>query len=263
MLRKKLHRGNFNVTINNGNNLVEIDELTDNFNKMARNLSQLNFIQKDFINNVSHEFKTPLTVIQGYIRLLEDEHITDDERKEYLKIIKEETNRLSILSSNSLKLSRIENQEKIINKIEYKLDEQIRKCIVSLEPYWQEKNIKFDIELDSIKIKQDKEILEQVWTNLIQNAIKFSDNNSKISVSAKIKNKTAIIKVKDNGIGIKDAEFERIFDKFYQADKSHSKEGNGLGLNIVKKIIDLSNGEIKVNSKIGEYTEFTVLLPLN
>lgn len=258
---KRVSKGEFDIELKKVRN-DEIGELTENFNKMTKALGRLEYLQKDFISNVSHEFKSPIFVIQGYIKLLEDDNLSKEERQKYLKIIKEETDKLSLLSANSLRLSKLENQEKQMNKEKFSLDEQIRKCVLSLEPKWRSKNIEFDIKLKNTEICAEKELLEQVWINLIENAIKFSNENGKIFIKLKTQEQNVIISIKDEGIGIKKEKLERIFEKFYQADQAHSGEGSGLGLTIVNRIIILCNGNIDVKSELGKGTEFIITLPI-
>lgn len=258
---KKVAKGDFDIDLKTKRK-DEIGELVNNFNKMTADLKKQEYLQKEFINNVSHEFKTPLSSIQGVTQLLESDDLSEEEKKEYLEIIKEETTRLSNLSTNILRLSKIENQDAQQNKVTYNLTEQIRKSILLLEPSWSKKNIEFDIELEDININAEKELLQQVWINLLNNAIKFSNENGKIKVTSSVSNDEAIIEIHDNGIGIEKEKIERIFDRFYQADNSHSKEGNGLGLTIVKRIISLCNGEIDVESKYEEGTKFIIKLPI-
>lgn len=257
---KEISKGNFDVTVEKFRD-DEIADFTDSFNKMVKELASLDYLKKDFISNVSHEFKTPLSIIDGYIDLLEDENISPEERKEYLNTIREETGRLTNLSTNALRLSKLENQEEPKNKQEFSLDEQIRKCILLLENSWNNKNIKMNVKLANVSIYNEPELLEQVWINLLNNSIKFSNENSTISVNLLVKNKVATVIIEDEGIGIEKEKLERIFEKFYQADKSHSKEGNGLGLAIVQRIIRLCDGTIKVESELGKGTKFWVELP--
>lgn len=258
---KEISKGNFDVTVEKFRD-DEIGDFTDSFNKMVKELASLDYLKKDFISNVSHEFKTPLSIIDGYIDLLEDENISPEERKEYLNTIREETGRLTNLSTNTLRLSKLENQEEPKNKQEFSLDEQIRKCILLLENSWNNKNIKMNVKLAKVSIYNEPELLEQVWINLLNNSIKFSNENSTISVNLLVKNKVATVIIEDEGIGIEKEKLERIFEKFYQADKSHSKEGNGLGLAIVQRIIRLCDGTIKVESELGKGTKFWVELPI-
>lgn len=257
---KEVAKGNFNVHIDNKSK-DEIGELTRNFNKMTEQLKGIEYLRKDFISNVSHEFKTPIASIQGFAKLLQDKSITDIDRHEYLEIIVEETSRLSKLTSNILRLSKLENQEMVINKTTFSLDEQIRKVIVLLEHEWSKKNIDFNLNLESVFFNSDEELLQQVWINLINNAIKFSSINSIISIKL-IKLKSCIqITISDNGIGMDENTIERIFEKFYQGDKAHASEGNGLGLSLVKRIVDLCHGKICVSSNYGQGTTFIVELP--
>lgn len=258
---QKVSKGNFDIELQTLRQ-DELGELIENFNKMTSDLKKQELLQKDFINSVSHEFKTPISSIQGVTQLLESGNLSEEEKQEYLEIIKEETTRLFNLSSDILRLSKIENQEKLQNQEEYNLSEQIRKCILLLEPNWTKKNIEFDIKLKDIKINAEKELLQLVWINLLGNAIKFSNENGTIKVLSKIQENSVIVEIIDNGIGIKEEHIERIFDRFYQADSSHSKDGNGLGLAIVKKVINLCNGAITVESEFGKGTNFIVRLPI-
>lgn len=255
---KEIADGNFDVELKSKVN-DEIGELTENFNKMANTLKNVEYLQKDFMRNVSHEFKTPVASIQGFANLLKDETISEQEKNEYLDIIAEESKRLSNLSTNVLKLSKIENKDFKLNIEEFELDEQIRKSILILEQQWNKKKINFDLKLKPVKIKADKELLQQVWMNIIGNAIKFSNDNGKIVVSLKqTEDRKVIVEIKDNGIGIPQEKQERIFERFYQADKSHSSKGNGLGLTICKKIISLHKGTISFKSKEGKGTSFKI-----
>jgi len=257
---KEVAKGNFNVHIDNKSK-DEIGELSRNFNKMTDQLKGIEYLRKDFISNVSHEFKTPIASIQGFAKLLQNENISDIDKQEYLEIIVEETSRLSKLTSNILKLSKLENEGMIINKTIFSLDEQIRKVIVLLEHEWSKKKIDFNINLESLLFKGDDELLQQVWINLISNAIKFSNINSIISVKL-IKLKSCIkITISDNGIGMDENTIERIFEKFYQGDKTHASEGNGLGLSLVKRIIDMCEGKIYIKSIPCKGTTFTIELP--
>lgn len=261
MATKEISKGNYDIELTGTDN-NEIGELTQNFNKMANVLKNVEYLQKDFMSNVSHEFKTPVASIQGFAKLLKDENISKEEKEEYLNIIIEESNRLSNLSTNVLKLSKIENKDFKLNLEPFSLDEQIRKSILILEPRWSKKNIEFELDLETTSLIADKDLLQQVWINLIGNAIKFSDKKGEIIISLKEKdNNVAEIKIKDNGIGISRKNQERIFDRFYQVNKSHSQEGNGLGLTISKKIIELHKGTINVESKEYEGTEFKINLP--
>jgi signal transduction histidine kinase len=258
---KKVASGDFNVKLESQRE-DEIGELTQNFNQMVNELGKVEVIQKDFINNVSHEIKTPISSIQGFAKLLEDENLPEAERKEYAEIIIEESNRLLNLSTNILRLSKIQNQGKIVRKDHINITEQLRKAIAVLENKWNEKSLTFNISAKDVYYDGDEELTFQVWMNLIDNAIKFSKQNGKITIDVKEENDEVVVKIKDNGMGMSKEEQERIFTRFYQIDKSHSQEGSGLGLSIVKSIIDLSGGKIEVESKENSGTTFIIKLPI-
>lgn len=258
---KKVSSGDFKVRLETKRN-DEIGELTNNFNQMVKELGSIEVLQKDFINNVSHEIKTPITSIQGFAKLLEDDNISKEEKQEYLNIIVEESNRLLNISTNILRLSKLQNQEKITKKDSINVTEQIRKTISLLEPKWKQKNILFNISTQEVYYYGDEEITFQIWINLIDNAIKFSRENGKISINIKQEDCNIVVKIKDNGIGMDENEQQKIYTRFYQIDQSHSQEGSGLGLSIVKRIVDLSNGKIEVESKKNIGTTFTIKLPV-
>ncbi len=257
---KKVAEGDFSVRLETKRD-DETKELVDNFNRMVKQLGKTEILQKDFIDNISHEIKTPINSIQGFTKLLDDNNLSEQERKEYINIILEETNRLLKLSSNILKLAKLQHQDKIINNQEINLSEQIKKAVLLLEPKWKDKNINFSIDAKEVYFYGDEDLLFQVWTNLLDNAIKFSNANGKISVKISIVQDKIEVSIKDNGIGMDSDELEMIYTRFYQIDKSHSGEGSGLGLAIVKRIVEISNGEINVESEKGKGTTFTVVLP--
>lgn len=240
----------------------EVGELIENFNTMVCELKKNETLKSDFISNVSHEFKTPLSSIQGYATLLQDESLSKSEKERYLKCIIQSTSSLSELVNNILKITKIDNQKISIEKQNYELDEQIRESILSFENEWNNKEIEFDLELEKIHINADKVLMVNVWNNLISNAIKYSHPKGVIHIRLYQEDKKIIIIIKDEGIGIPQESLPYIFDKFYQVEKSHNGEGNGLGLALVKKIVNLSNGTIKVNSKINQGSEFIITLPL-
>ena len=257
---QQIAKGNFKVKIDEipvDEDDSEMNELIKNFNIMAAKLAEIETLRNDFISNVSHEFKTPLATIQGYVTLLGDEKLTNEERKKYVDIIFDATTKLTNLTSNILKISKLENQEVEIVKLEYNLSEQLREVIILLQASWEKKNIVFDINLDDCIISSDEELLMQVWINVLTNAIKFSYDFGKIEVNLKCHSNYVIIKFKDYGCGMSEETLLHMFDKFYQGDKSHSKEGNGLGLALSKQIITLCNGKITANSKLDEGTIVT------
>ena len=259
---KRVARGDFNVQIEPSKSSDEMSELIENFNRMVKNLANIETLKQDFVANVSHEFKTPLATIQGYSTLLQDETLSAEERKTYTKYIIIATKQLSSLTTNILKLSKIENNAESFEKKKYDCAEQIRQAILFLETQWTEKNIDLDINITNAEIFANEELLMQVWLNIIGNAIKFSSYGSPIRINTMTRNGKFLFSVKDHGCGMDETTKRRIFDKFYQGDNSHSKEGNGLGLSLVKKIIDISGGEIYIKSAKGEGTEFLVVLPL-
>ena len=187
--------------------------------------------------------------------------MSEQERKEYINIILEETNRLLKLSNNILKLAKLQHQDKIINNEEINLSEQIKKAVLLLEPKWKDKNINFSVDAKEVYFYGDEDLLFQVWTNILDNAIKFSNENGKISVKISVAQDKISVSIKDNGIGMDSEELGMIYTRFYQIDKSHSGEGSGLGLAIVKRIVEISNGEINVQSEKGKGTTFAIILP--
>ena len=258
---KEVASGNFAVQLETTRE-DEIGELTTNFNEMVKDLGSIEFLQKEFIDNVSHEIKTPITSIQGFADLLDDDTLTPEERKEYIGIIKEEANRLLNLSNNTLKLSKLQNQTKITSNEQFDVSEQIRKSILLLKPKWKEKEITFNVSIEEKYFYGDEDLTFQIWVNLIENAIKFSKQQGTIDIILKEENDFIVVKIKDYGIGMSEEEQKKIFDRFYQIDKSHSGVGSGLGLAIVKRIIELSNGTIEVESKEGKGTTMLIKLPL-
>ena len=259
---KKVAKGDFTVKVETKRR-DEIGILADNFNIMVDGLNSIDHLRKDFISNVSHEFKTPIASIQGFTKLLADENISNKEKNEYINIIMEETNRLSNLSSNMIKLSQFENQEIVTNKVAYKLDEQLRKAIIMLEEKINQKNIKMALKSDPITIVQDKDLTMEIWINLLSNAVKFTNENGKIDVSIEKVDEYIVVQIKDNGIGISKEKQERIFERFYQAEKSHKSEGSGLGLAIVKRIVELIDGKIEIESEKDIGTTIKVFLKLD
>lgn len=255
----EVKEGNFKVKIDNIYK-EETKDLIDNFNLMVDELRKSEMLKSDFISSVSHEFKTPLSSIQGYATLLLDDTLSDGEKQKYTKYIIDSVQKLNILVTNILKISKISNQNIVVEPIEFSLDEQIRESILLLEQLWVDKNLELDIELEKISIKTDKELLSNVWNNLIGNAIKFSNCNNKIEIKSQVINNEIKISIKDYGIGIKKENIPYIFNKFYQGDSSRTIEGHGLGLAIVKSILELINGKIEVISEENVGSEFIVIL---
>lgn len=254
-------QGEFDIHIKGGNEKTELGNLIINFNKMVDGLKQIETLQTDFIVNVSHEFKTPLSTISGYSMLLQDSDLTKQERDAYVSNILSATQRLSSLTTNILKLSKIENNTFTIDKKPYNLAEQIRQNVLLYEKEWNEKELNLEIELPETCIfNGDDELFSGVWNNLIGNAIKFTDNSGTIRIHLQENAQEITVVIQDTGIGIPPEKLSRIFEKFYQGDLSRSKEGNGLGLALVKKIIDTTGNKIFVESTENVGSKFTVVL---
>ncbi|MDQ0872460.1 two-component system phosphate regulon sensor histidine kinase PhoR [Paenibacillus sp. V4I3] len=261
---QSMSRGDFNVSVDNNPHGGPFVELVDSINNMAVELGQLEKMRQEFISNVSHEIQSPLTSISGFSRALQNDQITAAERKHYLEIIEAESTRLSKLSDNLLKLSSLESQHHPFEPKSYRLDKQIRNHILTCEPQWVDKDIEMDVELEEITLIADEDLLSQVWTNLIHNAIKFTPNGGTIGVHLISSRDEAVIRISNNGAGISEEDRAHIFERFYKADKSRNRMsgGNGLGLSIVKKITEMHQGTIAVVSAPEEKTTFTVRLPL-
>ena len=255
----KVAKGNFDISLQSDNR-SEIGELTVNFNKMAKELQSNQMIHNDFITNVSHEFKTPLSTILGYATLLQDEELSPKDHDEYVNKIITSTKRISLLSSNILKLSKLENQEIVVNQKDFLLDEQILNVILELEREWSLKSINWNVELDEASFYGDANLMSQIWYNIIYNSIKFSKANGTISITLKKTENDISISIKDNGIGMNEETLKHIFVKFYQRDTSRNIQGNGLGLAIVKRIAELSSIRIEVTSTENEGSNFTFFL---
>ncbi len=241
----------------------EIDELIKCYNKMAQELGGIEMFRENFINSFSHELKTPIVSIQGFAKQLKKENLSEEKKQEYIDIIISESKRLTNLSSNILMLSKLENQQIITDKTSFSLDEQLRNCILLLEKQWTAKNISFDIDMQEIQYTTNAEMLSQVWVNIIGNAIKFSPEGSTISVRLSKKDDTITAAIADHGIGMDQQTISHIFERFYQGDRAHAAEGNGLGLPLVKRIVELCSGNIRVESQYGKGTNFIVTLPQN
>lgn len=240
----------------------EFQELSECFNQMTDELAGIEMFRSDFINNFSHEFKTPIVSILGFAKLLRSQEPDDAQSREYLDIIIEESRRLSDLSATVLNLSKVESLTLLTDKTVYSLSEQIRESILLLESKWSKKQINFDIDMEEVMITANEPLLKQVWMNLLDNAVKFSPAAGSITITLRSKNGNAVFSVKDQGEGIDDKTIKFIFDKFYQGDTSHNIEGNGLGLPLVKKILELHRGEVSVQSQAEKGCIFIVRLPV-
>lgn len=240
----------------------EVGQLMENFNHMTAELQSIEYLQKDFISNVSHEFKTPIASIQGFATLLQSPDLDENARCEYTDIIVKESRRLSRLSQNLLKLSKLESQLRLDNPAPYGLDEQLRRTVLLLQPEWEPKMILWDLdELPDVTYTGDEALMQQVWINLLSNAIKFSPPGGEIALRLTVQ-EGITVRIIDQGPGMSSEVQERIFERFYQGDSSHKAEGNGLGLPLCRRIVELSKGSIAVESQPGEGSTFIVRLPL-
>ena len=238
----------------------EYDLIIENLNTLAEELGKSRVLKVDFISNVSHELKTPLAVIRNYAALLQSDDLSAETRDKYVKTVSRAAKRLSDLVTNILKLNKLENQEIDPENELVDLTASISQAVIEFEEWIEQKNITLDCDLDDLKIVSSPTYLEIVWNNLLSNAVKFTGAGGQISVRLKERDGNAVIAVTDTGCGISPETGARIFDKFYQGDTSHSQEGNGLGLALVKKVIDIVGGEISVSSELGKGSTFTVVL---
>ncbi|UVI27720.1 sensor histidine kinase [Paenibacillus spongiae] len=260
---RRIAGGDFSVKLNIKQK-GELGTLARSFEEMMHDLQQLEQMRRDFVSNVSHEIQSPLTSISGYALALKQVSITDNERSRYLDIIIAEADRMSKMSDSLLKLSLLESQSQQLRLVTFSLDEQIRRVIVAIQPQWSARNIRFDLHLKAVRIMADHDLLNQVWTNILGNSIKFSMDGGVINVSIKQDIKNVIVRISDTGIGISLEDQKRIFERFFKADRSHSRKygGSGMGLAIVKQIVSLHQGDIRVESEPGRGTTVIVTLPI-
>ncbi|MBU5671340.1 HAMP domain-containing sensor histidine kinase [Paenibacillus brevis] len=251
-------------SIHGPNSRNEFDIIIEHFNQMARELSGIETLRSDFIANVSHELKTPLAVIQNYSTMLQDPALPEDKRMEYAKTLTSASQRLSDLITNILRLSKLENQQIFPEIQRYNLGRQLSECLLGFESTWEEKELELDTNIEEdISVEADAELLTLVWNNLISNAMKFTEPHGKITVSLAADDGWAVVKVSDTGCGMSPEVGRHIFEKFYQGDESHMTQGNGLGLALVKRVIDIVGGEIRVESELGKGSTFLVKLSIS
>lgn len=259
---RRMAKGQFDVELPTKRN-DEIGILSVSFNQMAKELGKLDQMRRDFVSNVSHEIGSPLTSISGFTKALKQKQMSEESRLRYLSIIEEESERLSRLSQNLLQLSHLQHENRPLNIQTYRLDEQLRRIVITLEPHWGAKEIEIDFDLKPLTIQADEDQLSQVWINLLSNSIKFTPVGGKIQIETATKDHQTIVSITDNGIGIPEEERADIFKPFHKVDKARnsSVKGNGLGLSIVKQIIDMHRGDIQVSGKPGAGATFEVTLP--
>jgi len=260
---QKITEGDFTVRVPHANPVVDLsykyNDIADSFNKMAEELGSVETLRTDFIANVSHEMKTPLAVMQNYGTLLQAPDLSDEKRIEYAKGVSDGARRMADMMTNILKLNRLENQQIFPQAAEFDLGEQLCECLLQYENVWEQAEIEIETDIaDDVRVKADKELLGLVWNNLFSNAFKFTEAGGTVSVSLTADEKYAVVRVKDTGCGMTPEVGAHIFEKFYQGDTSHSVQGNGLGLALVKRVVDIMQGEIGVESSVGVGTTFTV-----
>ena len=253
--------GDFKVEARCESRIQDVQDIYDSFNSMVRELSTTETLQTDFISDVSHEFKTPINAIEGYASLLEGEP-SPEEQRAYVEKILFNTRRLSALTGNILLLSKLSNQSILPQKTQFRLDEQIRQAIVALEQKWSEKELGFEVELAETPFFGYESLLPHVWTNLIGNAVKFSPKGGEIRIKMMRTEGAVVFTIEDDGPGIVPGDEEHIFTKFYQSESSHGMEGNGLGLALVRQIVEMSGGSVDVQNLEAGGCRFTVRLPL-
>lgn len=259
---EKIIQGDFSVRVKSQRNFgadVTFNRVIECFNKMAEELGGVETLRTDFVANVSHEMKTPLAVIQNYGTLLQTSDLTEEKRMEYAKGVTDGSRRMADMMTNILKLNRLENQQIYPQVTEFDLGEQLCECLLQYENIWEKAEIEIHTDIaENVKVKADAELLSHVWNNLLSNAFKFTESGGTVSVILTATEHHAVVKISDTGCGMSPEVGAHIFEKFYQGDTSHSVRGNGLGLALVKRVVDIMQGEICVESVVGKGSTFTV-----
>ena len=261
----RLAEGDFGARLHFGRTTSShptFQQIETSFNRAAEELEHTEMLRSNFINNFSHEFKTPIVSIAGFAKLLRRGNLTEEQRAEYLSVIEEESLRLSALANNVLSLTRVENQTILTDISEFNLSEQIRGAVLLLADKWTAKDLNIDLGFGECLVRANEELLKQVWINLLDNAVKFSPQNGTVTVELTETDNSVTVAVTNSGRDIPPESLAHIFNKFYQADESHSSEGNGIGLAIVKRVCELHGGSVDASSS-GGLTTFTVTLPRN
>lgn len=258
---KEVAGGDFHIEMQTDSKIDELRELYDNFNRMVRELNSTETLQTDFISSVSHEFKTPINAIEGYAALLQEQDLTPDEQRQYVEKILFNTRRLSTLTGNILLLSKLSSQSIRPRRTTFRLDEQIRQAVLALEQKWEDKELDLDVDLERTAFTGYEALLLHVWTNLIDNAVKFDPHGGLLRLRLYQPDEHLLFTIEDSGPGIAAGDEERIFAKFYQSDTSREAEGNGLGLALVKKIVELNGGSVRAENLPQGGCRFTVRLP--
>ena len=243
--------------------IAEAHSLIKDFNRMARKLEGMEQMQKDFTVNVSHEFKTPLSSIIGFTEILMEGGVDASDQQEYLALIHREAQRLSRLSENTLRLSRLDAQNIATRHETIAVDEQIRRCLILLTEKFADKGFSLDIHLEAMPVKSDPDLLEQLWLNLIDNALKYSPPGKTLHISGKMAGSSIVVSIRDEGVGIPAEKQKHIWNRFYQCEESHKEQGHGLGLSIVRCVVDVLGGAIECRSAVGRGTEMRITLPVD
>ena len=260
---RRVAKGDFTVRVEEINGVRnELEELTKSFNVMAEELGSTELFRRDFINSFSHEFRTPMVSIRGFARQLKKSDITEEQRGEYADIIINEADRLTNMASNILTLTRVENQQIITDRQTFRLDEQLRSCVLLLQKEWEAKDISLDINLEETEYTSNEEMLSQVWLNILSNAIKFSKSGGEIRIYCESSPEGVRVEIEDHGIGMNEETRRHAFERFYQGAGSRATAGSGLGLSIAKRIVELNGGEINLESELNRGTLFIVTLPV-
>lgn len=258
----RIAQGDFDVQIDPSGFKSEMKVLAKDFNKMIMELKSIEVMRTDFVSNVSHEFRAPLSTIQGYVTLISNPSLSQEQRTTYFQKLSESVRQITCLVDNVLQLSKFESQNVVSSTKDFRLDEQLRRTVLMFEDEWQKKNISFEIELPECIYCGNEEMINQIWTNIIGNAVKFSKENGTVKISIdNDENDYITVSISDSGIGMSEEVQRHVFEKFYQGDNSHKSKGNGLGLAIVKSVADLSGAKIEVESEPDKGSAFTVKLP--
>ncbi|WMT39063.1 HAMP domain-containing sensor histidine kinase [Paenibacillus sp. D2_2] len=261
---RRIAKGDFSVQLDESEEYREFKQIVESINEMAGELSQMEMMRQDFISNVSHEIQSPLTSIRGFTEALRSSQLKEEQRRHYLDIIESESRRLSQMSDNMLKLSSLESDRSSFEHSKFRLDRQLQSIVLATEPQWLAKQIEIELDLKEIYVEGVEELLSQVWVNLLNNSIKFTSVKGRIWVKLTTGDEGAKVIIADSGVGISKEDIPYIFDRFYKADKSRNRDagGSGLGLSIVRKIVDIHQGQISVESQPDQGTQFTVFIPI-
>lgn len=255
-------KGDFSIQLEENQKLNDVNQLYHDFNVMVTELRSIESMRHDFVSNVSHEFKTPIATIRGYVQLLQDDSLSSLDRETYLHRMLDGTQQLSYLTDNILRLTKLENQKMGLEYHSFRLDEQIREVILFLQPKWEPLEIEFELDLPTTYYMGNEELLYQVWLNVVENGIKYNQKNGNIKVTLFSTNDDLYISLSDNGIGMSETTIRHAFDKFYQNDGSRQSKGNGLGLPLVKQIIGLHQGMVEIESELAVGSEIKIVLPI-